>query len=107
MHTLTTKPVLPSARWIAKWLRRVTLIAFVIHVFVYLGTGGESITLVPVIILMLAMMMGWIGITDSRWRQELVFLQSLGISQITIAVTWAIAVILIEIVITVFASLIL
>lgn len=90
------RQLMANLSWVGVWWRRIALIVVAVHVVAFLGSGGEDIRLAPFIAVLFALGMGWIGIADARRRNELLFLQSLGISPTMIAAVWVISVALIE-----------
>jgi hypothetical protein len=79
----TPRHSLPSARWITRWVCRALFLVAAVHVVAF-----ETV-LHPIASLAIAVVAGGIGILDARWRDETLFLASLGLSPHIGALVWA------------------
>jgi hypothetical protein len=85
------------------WGIRALTLVLLAHVMAYLSSGQTRWALSGVSILALAFVAGVIGVLDIRMRHDELFLNSLGVSRMTVAAVWAAWVLLLESVVLVWA----
>ena len=59
-----------------------------VHIFFGLVTGGAVVALDPLTSLLLFAIAGGLGVFDAMKRDELLFLQNLGVHRSMVAVVW-------------------
>jgi hypothetical protein len=76
---------------------RASALWFALHFFLLVITGFGSLRIPLASVLILAAMTGALGFIDARRRNELLFLQNLGIAPSMVVGTWVITVVILEI----------
>ena len=82
---------------------RATLLWFALHVFLAVFAGVASLTIPLASVLVLAVLSGALGFIDARRRNELLFLQNLGIAPSMVWETWVVTIVMLETAIRLFA----
>lgn len=88
----------------SRFALRAGLLWFALHFFLAVFAGLVSLRMPLASVLILAVISGAIGFIDARRRNELLFLQNLGIAPSVVVGTWVVTIVILEIAIRLFAA---
>lgn len=82
---------------VRRYAFRAAVLWFALHFFLAIFAGFASLRVPLTSVLILMLIGGTLGFIDARRRNELLFLQNLGIAPSTVVGTWAVTILILEI----------